>query len=98
MNNTITKEEISNFYTEVSALEAELDAIDEELNPVLDDVRAGEVKDCLIKVMYKDKFKDKYWGNHVLLRKMICWRRFLLLICFIIQRNDLRRNFIMTNN
>ena len=65
---TFYKQKISGFsfgtVFDASDATMPLDAIDEELNPVLDDVRASEVKDCLIKVIYKDKFKVKYEDLH----------------------------------
>lgn len=58
------KEKVTNFGVgtvfDASQTDMPLDAIEEELNPVLEDPKADGVADTFIKAIYKDGFKVKY--------------------------------------
>lgn len=58
------KEKVTNFGVgtvfDASQTDMPLDAIEEELNPVLEDPKADAVADTFIKAIYKDGFKVKY--------------------------------------
>lgn len=41
-----------------------VDAIEHELNPVLDDAKASEIMDCFIKTIYNDNYKVRFEEMH----------------------------------
>ena len=65
-NDTITfyKQKLSGFSLgtvfDIKDTNMPIESIEEELNPKLDDARAGDIKDCLIKAIYNDNFKVRY--------------------------------------